>query len=373
MTYLDERIEESVYLGSPIPSAGVYNYSIWEYVEETGDETRIFLGNFYFDGSYGSQKFDITDIIRNRKETINSFIYPFTDTNKYRVNLLRKYRIKVHLNSGVKYNNWVYVAMIYRYPNIKNTLNNGYTYSKAAVSNSPVVYPLVQGLANNANELVLTPHYPLKRTGTYKFSQAFINGGNATSFNLMYSNRYFYDDTTYNFPSSARTTAISIKLSNIVDWNHFQQELCEDVNCYVQDGANDIQIATFDYCYKRYYLLWQDRYGGYQSQGFNDNAIYSENFEVTETQNYKNERVKSIIQVQPKWKINSGWISEDAYPYYESIYTSPFLRLYDTSEDMIYEVIVTDNSYTEKTYKNEKKMLNLSLELEGISKQNIIY
>ena len=141
---------------------------------------------------------------------------------------------------------------------------------------------------------------------------------------------------------------------------------------YNEEEGTYATIGYLDGCPKRYYLMWQDRFGGYQSQAFNNTAVYSETYSVTETQNYKNERKKSFIQVQPKWKLTSGWISEELYPYYESIMVSPIVLLYDTQEDVSYPVIVNGN-YTEKTYKKEKKMLNLSLDLEAISKQNIMY
>jgi hypothetical protein len=169
------------------------------------------------------------------------------------------------------------------------------------------------------------------------------------------------------------TTTCMITLDAIVDWQYYQQELDRDVNVYkaIDDDFYN-KIAVLDYCYKRYYLLWQDRYGGFQSQALLDNVTFSETFDVTETQNYRNERRKSFIQVQPKWKLSTGWIKEDVFPYYESIYVSPILVLYDAYEDKSYEVIV-NSSYTEKTYKNEKKMLNISLDLEASSKQNIMY
>lgn len=118
--------------------------------------------------------------------------------------------------------------------------------------------------------------------------------------------------------------------------------------------------------------MWEDRLGGIQSQAFNEYAQYSEDFQNTETVNYKDERKKSVISVQPKWKLASGWIKENAYCIYESIFTSPYVKLYDCQEDTLYNVIVTGN-YVEKKYKNEKRMLNISLDLEASSKQNIVY
>lgn len=132
------------------------------------------------------------------------------------------------------------------------------------------------------------------------------------------------------------------------------------------------RIAIIEACKSRYYLLWQDRFGSYQSQPFKGKLEYSENITNSEYTNYKGERYKYNVQVQPKWKINSGWITEDLYPFYESIYVSPILKLYDTETQKEYNVILNDN-YVEKKYENSKSMLNIQLNLEAIEKQNITY
>lgn len=132
------------------------------------------------------------------------------------------------------------------------------------------------------------------------------------------------------------------------------------------------KAAIFDICPKRFYLFWQDRYGSFQCQGFNDYANYSETFTRTEVQDYQNRRRNANIQVQNKWKLNSGWITEELYPYYESIYTSPLLILYDSERDERHTVMVSGD-YEEKTYRNQKKMINMTLDLQENKKQNIIY
>lgn len=132
-------------------------------------------------------------------------------------------------------------------------------------------------------------------------------------------------------------------------------------------------VAQIDNCYSRYYLQWQDRMGGFQSQPFNDKYTYSESFETETLTDYKGRKRLSNVGVTGKFKINTDWIKEDLYPYYESIFTSPVLFLYDTKEDKRYSVLVTDSEYTEKTYSNQKKLFNLTLNLELNNKQNIVY
>lgn len=132
-------------------------------------------------------------------------------------------------------------------------------------------------------------------------------------------------------------------------------------------------VAQIDNCYSRYYLQWQDRMGGFQSQPFNDKYTYSESFEAETLTDYQGRKRLSNVGVTGKFKINTDWLKEDLYPYYESIFISPVLFLYDTKEDKRYSVLVTDSDYTEKTYSNQKRLFNLTLNLELNNKQNIVY
>lgn len=125
---------------------------------------------------------------------------------------------------------------------------------------------------------------------------------------------------------------------------------------------------------KGYYLMWQDRMGGIQSQHFDGISKFSEKFENTTIIDYKDNKRKIGVEVSPKFEINSGWINEEFYPNYESIFVSPYLKLYDVKEDAIYEVVLTDTQYEEKTFYNqERRLFNIKLNLEKSNKQNIIY
>lgn len=137
-----------------------------------------------------------------------------------------------------------------------------------------------------------------------------------------------------------------------------------------EHDRKEVKFAHLDSCPKRFYLIWQDRFGSFVSQGFKS-FDYSESINRTEGKNYKNQRENYNIQVQPKWKITSDWIPQNQYPYYESIFTSPFLILHDTKLNKNYSVLVKGD-YEEKTYKNQKSLINLTLEIELNEKQNII-
>lgn len=153
--------------------------------------------------------------------------------------------------------------------------------------------------------------------------------------------------------------------------------------------ANNIEMVVFStsdtsvrYSYKianldgnsRYFLKWRDRYGMPQIQPFKGTYTYSENTKKSTITNYKNIKRLTDVAVNSKWKLNTDWISESLYPFYESIFVSPWLQLYDAKEDKLYSVILTDTEYTEKTFKNQNRSLfNLQLEVELDSTQTIIY
>lgn len=125
-------------------------------------------------------------------------------------------------------------------------------------------------------------------------------------------------------------------------------------------------------CLSKYYLLWQDRYGGYQCQPFEKVDTFGIEYKYEEMKDYQNRSRNINIDVQPKWKVQTDWIDEQYYPYYESIFVSPYVVLYDTEEDMVYNVVATDKEYTEKTWYNQHKFFNLELNLK-LDKQTIIY
>ena len=132
-------------------------------------------------------------------------------------------------------------------------------------------------------------------------------------------------------------------------------------------------IAILDNCYSRYYLAWNDRYGDIMSQPFDGKIEYGEDIENDEIKDYKERRRVSHKTVQPKWTLNTKWLSEDVYPMYEAIFTSPYVLLYDTQTDRAWNVIVTNSSYKEKTHKTEKTLFNLELKVEANKTENYIF
>lgn len=134
------------------------------------------------------------------------------------------------------------------------------------------------------------------------------------------------------------------------------------------------KIGDIDLCPARYYLMWQDRFGGFQCQPFEKTAIFQEDFKRHEWATYQNAKRLGGIEVQPKWKLNTGWIKDELYPYYESILISPYILLIDTEKNETTRVLVNDSNYTEKTFKNQNRQLfNLELTVSQDKPQQILY
>lgn len=119
----------------------------------------------------------------------------------------------------------------------------------------------------------------------------------------------------------------------------------------------EVVVADVDYCPARYYLMWQDRFGGLQCQPFKGIDTYSESVSYTLIQNQYGNKRNGVADITPSWKLISEWISEDKYPIYESLFTSERVVLVDTESHVSQNVLISDTNYTEKTRKNNNRQL----------------
>lgn len=198
---------------------------------------------------------------------------------------------------------------------------------------------------------------------------------------------------TYNFPENYKSVTINVSLLNnrantpgtifVINLSIAYEEVspvcaAKELTMTVFSPTNTNQryeqtVAKFD-SKSRYFLKWRDRYGMAQCQPFKCNHTYSEDITKTTMTNYQNIKKITDVGVNSKWKLNSDWISEKFYPFYESIFISPWLQLYDAKEDKVYSVVLTNTEYTEKTFKNQNRSLfNLELDVELDTKQTILY
>lgn len=194
------------------------------------------------------------------------------------------------------------------------------------------------------------------------------------------NNAYFVKCIGYNDNWAGRTLMVSfnawrININGV--WRiyisdpkfHIGDENAEHSYIYI----NNIKAAEIDvHCMSKYYLMWQDRYGGYQCQAFDKIDTFTEDYSRENITNYRREQRLANATITPKWSIQTGWLNEYYYPFYESIYISPMLLLYDTENNHGYNVNITDTEYTEKTIDNQqKKLFNMKLALQ-LNKTQIV-
>lgn len=127
---------------------------------------------------------------------------------------------------------------------------------------------------------------------------------------------------------------------------------------------NGDKAAELDTCPSRFYLKWLDSTYGVMCQPFKGKNIYTEQYDRQTVTNAIGHKKPSLMLSEHFWELNSGWIDEYTYIIYQSILTSPFIQLYDTKYDKLHNVIVTDNSYEEKTYKNIQKLVSMDIKLQ---------
>ena len=397
MKYLNERITQQINLGS-VQTKGMYKYEVQvtDKFEQSGFST-IFVGNYY-NNAERWHTFDITDLCRSRKRNIHTTFGKSIDSDVFTV---EQYRIIVTKSDNTTViGSTITVAHVYQYPNVQKLellMYPGNAFFEISSTTKNDVSLLLQGnnrYRTGINNLYLCPRYPLPND-----DQA-LDSGDAMIFGATIEiGSAVQDVTLFSVEADADYTdtnewygSYSLDHLGVEGYSHtFFRPYSDFLNTGIKGSvplntdywiymtwinSNNVsqyrRIAIIEACKSRYYLLWQDRYGSYQSQPFKGKIEYSENITNSEYISYTGERHKYNVQVQPKWKINSGWITEDLYPFYESIYVSPILKLYDTQTQTEYDVILNDN-YVEKKYVNSKSMLNLQLNLEATEKQNITY
>ena len=119
-------------------------------------------------------------------------------------------------------------------------------------------------------------------------------------------------------------------------------------------------------CQSDYYLSWIDRTGGWNCQPFDGRYDFSEQFKTETTTNLFNERRPMRKELSGKWSLNTKFLTEADYKMYEPILWSKYLYLYDVRNDKSFYVIVTNTTYNEKLFKNEKGLFTFGVEVEMV-------
>ena len=395
MKYLNDRITQRIDLGS-VPAKGMYKYEVQVYYLGWNP---IFVGNYYNSG-LRYYTFDITDICRNRKSTIHTSGSSNYDKD---VNIIQQYRIVVTKdnNGNTVTGTSFFVAHIYTYPNLQYgydlDLSSDNVFFDIKTNTEYNVSVLLQGSnryrspESSLPAMYLIPQYPNVDDsrdltyGTMTFGLTLESGNSIESVTIFgvksgqaYSNQNnWFGQYDMDINQELYTHTFFGSFGRFLD-DYYQDIPDYDIDVYItwKNGSDVSQyrkVAEIKSCKERYYLLWQDRYGSYQSQPFKGKMEYSEDITNEEILSYTGRRRKSNVIIQPKWKLNSGWLKEQLFPFYESIFISPILKLYDTKTRHEYDVILEDTPYVEKKYLNDKKLLSIELNLEATETQNIIY
>ena len=399
MTFLDERIKFTVTVDNSIsllPDRGVYRYAIMAAdFYSSHEEHEVFVGNFYYNHTF-QVTLDVTDIIRNcvgNYKTIRDYLHnPYIMNGEaYSDGRIKEYWIRLTMQRNgttfTRESTHKMVANVYRYPNGTGSAATTGTVTFPNYNNLPNSYnPLMQGyryvIGQPWNRYEFIPRYPLDSTSNYAYSVTFGHGAHVSSIPIYMSDNIGDWDRETNFeigqPGELYATNFTSALAELFEDYFYQVEHHDleesDVDLYYTPNlsSDNVLIAKFEACHPRYYLQWMDRFGSIQSQPFRENITYSEDFETEEVISYDDIRRTSTIIVQPKWKLHSGWIPDKHYMYYESIFTSPFLILYD-SETYNNFIVTVKGNYIEKNYKNQKSLVDLELNLEAATTQNFIY
>lgn len=138
-------------------------------------------------------------------------------------------------------------------------------------------------------------------------------------------------------------------------------------NRYVLEEA-----FILDECPRDFYLHWIDRYGGVQCQPLRQNYKQTQNYTRDSAQNLINETHDYLNSVQTSYTFNTDWINRQELAVWESIMVSPMVCLIDTRARMSRRVLVTDKSFSQKTFDNTHALFNMTFNVK-LTKTQPIY
>ena len=137
-------------------------------------------------------------------------------------------------------------------------------------------------------------------------------------------------------------------------------------NKYVLEDA-----FILDECPRDFYLHWIDRYGGVQCQPLRQNYKQTQSYTRESTQNLINETHDYLNNVQTTYTFNTDWINKQEMAVWESIMVSPMVCLIDTRAKVSRRVLVTDKSFTQKTFDNTHTLFNMTFNVKLDKTQKI--
>lgn len=357
MFYLDEDINIRVAIASGV----VVDDSIAAYQLKRGDAV-LFTGSCFLPAGTTSKTIRVNELLEDHKWK-NDFDEAETDFSQV-AGLVDSYSLSIQ--AGTLYSTNFQAATIYRYPRYN-------TPGLMLFATPDRCQMMVDGYDNAAMTYKLEPHIPYLNSGDFKFPLVFESD---TTERIQPCVLDYDGHTTFTESTSVK---VAYNVANLTVYQLLgQTQLDRDADLYLAKDGNTVEyyakVAHIDYCPARFYLVWQDRYGGTQSQPFTGTCTYVETISRTETLKSNNKRQIASTTVQPKFTITSNWLNFKTLPYFEGLFVSPWLQLWDTETGISYDVIITNSDYTEATFKsNNRQMYSYTLDLEVAKKQNILY
>lgn len=367
MQYIDDRVIYTFSYTASEPS--IIRYDV------VTDGEVIFNGNMYVDGQV---TIDITEIIKNFVDTNKP---PFDRTLIENDDIVKEVCCRIYINNVVEETQCDTIFMGYRQPNYKSYVTTP-LIDITAVGYG--VQPMLQGFKGLSGYFL--PTYPTNPSETFTIDilcsyekipliQQYLRVHYPTTY-VEIGYGVLSGGTGYYQRSLSLEEVVTGATDNVsgIVYLPCDAKRIELINVIPpMNRVYGITIAKFDNN-SRYFLKWKDRYGMPQVQPFAGTFIFSESITTKEIANYYNKRRVINYDIKPKWNLNTKWIKETDMPFYESLFVSPYVQLYDSKEDKIYDVIVTDKEFTEKTFKNQgNSLFNIQLNVELDTTQNIVY
>lgn len=393
-------LSDPLYVSRNFSSLGEGNYTSYEvYIKPSGEdivnqsflaEELVYRGHIYITGGY--QRIYLNDIIASYMDDYRLF-EPNQTLNQYDGNIEQE----VYTSNISPYVFMVDVRVHYPSLNTNDNLFQVLRYYKDANQprgeNIPDISRVDQGeerIYNILNQRTnILPRIP--RVNSQRFWLGAVLIPNST---LLYISDYgdrasirivgiqngmdIETQTELNeFIINCDTNLIGVNISgddldSILNYYYTADEIGaagipiidSELLCYTP-------IAKVDQCPSKYYLIWMDRTGAYQCQPFTKKTTITEDINSVNVMNLRGDIRPARKEVKTIFNINSDWLNKEEYKAFESIFTSPYLYLYDTELDEGYWVNCTQKKWDEKSHLN--KPYNLSLTLETNNTQNILY
>lgn len=342
-----------------------YDVYIRPYNSGYEDWELIYHGSCYYTGD--SIKIYLNDIIEsymNNYEWFRYRDYNYPDDVKYNY-----VDVRVRAN-GIDYQ-LDNIINVYKNPNMKPEEAYLYNSSKIAPLTSyynnvlphfPHAYPEEW---NTKVEKFKLPITVLKYNTSKNFQLRRMILSTQNHANTEYRTTDYYCDSDYFIGNVVLD-------HNTTNWSPLSYSTT--VNLYDADDVESADVAIIDKTPAEYYLMWINRYGAIQCQGFCAKNILKESVSTSYSTNNIGISTPYNKNIDFEWTLNSHWLNSfEEYNEFESLLTSKYVWLYDFKVGMYHLVNVTDSKWEYRNNKNTNKIFNLTVNLKSAKQQNIIY